>query len=121
MTVVELSLDFELLEDLDLMVERLQIEGQEGHFRRGLTRADSPIEPVSIAFWFIGLETGVGPIALEARLKLLEKLSRVGLRKPDVPFTSLDHGRVREVRRTDVGRGEAGVAVEKPRLGVKPG
>ena len=70
----------------------------------------------------VGLEAVVRrrPVRLERRPELVDELGGLSPRQPDVPLLTVDHGGLRQVRRADVGRREAGVALEEPALSVQP-
>lgn len=87
----------------------------------GLLLADGAVEAVAVADGIVGLELALLPVLLEGRLELLEDVGRLDSGQADVPLEAVDHRRGREVRRPDEGGGEAGAAVEEPRLGVQAG
>ena len=77
------------------------------------------VKPVTVALWVVGLEFGAVPVGVERRSELVQQAGRSCLAESDVPLDTLKHRGGGEVGRAHVGSVEAGVAPEKPRLGVK--
>ena len=68
-----------------------------------------------------GLEVAARPVRLEDGRHLGDDIGVPGGREADVPLQTRNHGAVREIRRSDVGRGLPAGAIEDPRLGVEAG
>ena len=112
-----LPLDLELLEDLDLMrigsqvearanwipsVSRRRTAASNRSHRAPGRRTRSPDPPSSFKFaWNFS------------------RMSPASLRKPNIPLDAVDHCRLRQVRRADVGRREPDVPMKQPGLRVK--
>lgn len=84
-------------------------------------RCDGAIESCAIACRFIRFVFSAFPIRVERGAELLKDVWRLHLRKPDVPFDAVNEGRLRQVRRADVGGREAGGPNEQPCLRVQAG
>ena len=110
----------EALEDLALVRIGQNIERQERKRLGCAFAGNRPVESSGIARRVVRFELRVLPVALEGRPELLEQFRRRHLRQPHVPLEAVEKGRVREVGRPHVGRREAGLPVEQPRLGVQP-
>jgi hypothetical protein len=114
-----LPLGLELLEDLDLVLLRLDVDRQKELAATGLLAPNGGIEAGAIPRGVVGLEGAVAPVLLEDRPEFREDGVVVDLREPHVPFQTVEHRRVRQVRGPDTRRGEAAVAMEQPCLCVK--
>ena len=68
----------------------------------------------------VGDEVAALPVAVEHRAELVDHVRVAGRRDADVPLESGHLGRVREIRRADVGRREPRATMEHPRLRVQP-
>ena len=79
------------------------------------------VEPLGVTPGCIVLELWLLPILFEGCLESLDHLGVLGRAHTHVPFEALDLCRVGEVRRADIGGVKTALAVEQPRLGMKPG
>ena len=115
-----LALGVEALEHLALERPRLQVEMED---RGGLShrrRANGAVEAVGIPSGIVRLVAGIGPVALERGLELLDQVRRRRLRQTNVPLNAVQHGAVRQVGRSDIRRRVPGQSFEQPRLRVQP-
>ena len=99
--VMPLALGVEALEHLTLERPRLQVEMEN---RGGLghrCRANGAIEPVGVPGGIVRLVAGIGPVALERGLELLDQVRRRRLRQTNVPLNAVQHGAVRQIGRSD--------------------
>ncbi len=126
MPVVHAALDIEPFEHLGLMRKRAHREP--GHHRersaadaRTAGVAQGIVEAVDVPVRVVRLERAVGPVALEAGPELADDRGRVHSRDANIPLQAVEQRGPGQVRAADVGRVEAGLAREQPRLGVQPG
>ena len=97
-------------------------------FRSQLRRRDERLRRAGRLFFrslqeFLSVvrsEIRVVPIALKDGGHLVDHARIPSARNPDVPFEPDHLRRVREIRRTDVGRRESGTAIEQPCLRMQP-
>ncbi len=122
--LVHLTFGLERLQHLLLMRPGTHSQARDGQ-RPGLAVAsrglvEGAVEPLAVGRG-VGLERRVVPVAVEGRRELAQQFGCGGRGDPHVPLHPVEHRRTRQVGRADVGRVEAGVAHEPPRLGVQPG
>ena len=124
--VVDGALDVQRLQHLLLVGVGTDFQPREGE-RYSVVLAtagrlrERVVETVAIPVRVVALEGRVVPVGVEGRLELLQQARRGDSGQPNVPLDSLEQGTARQVRRTDVGRVEAGIAPEEPCLGVEAG
>ncbi len=85
--------------------------------RLGMT---SEIESLRVPCCVVRFVVGISPVAVECRLELFDQVGRRSFRQTNVPFHSVQHRAVREIGRSNEGRGIAGRSFEQPCLRVQP-
>lgn len=111
----------ELVEDLLLERERAEADEEAvGDLRRCLGRErGAEACAVCVVVGRVALELAVGPQGLERARELFDHVREVGGADLDHPLLPGAERGAGEVGRADVGRGEAGVAMKQPCLGVE--
>ena len=107
----------------DLLLERVRPEVEEeprglASIRGGAEGLPEPLLPGGVVR-VEPFELRVRPERLELPAELLDRVRVAPLGELDRPLEAVAEGRGREVGRADVGRAEARLAVEEPRLGVE--
>ena len=97
-SVMSLALSVEALEHLALERPRLEVEMEDLRCLREDGRPHSAIKPVRVARGIVRLVVGIGPVALERRLELLDETGRRCLGQSYVPLDSVEHGTVGQIR-----------------------
>ena len=117
-----LPLGAERLEDLHLERLRLHVDAQP-IWRRDRARLvlgiQRGLQTVAVDPRVVGLELGLVPVLLERGPDPVDDPRVVDGRGSDIPLQPVEQRRVRQVRRSDIGRVEAGVALEEPGLRVQ--
>ena len=103
------------------LLKRFQAAARSGSERRVGPCAFRRVRAREELLALVGNEVAVVPVALEDRGDLVDHVRVARTRHADIPFEPANLRRVGEVRRADVGRREARVAVKQPRLRVQAG
>ena len=96
--VMPFTLGFQALQHLALERPGLEVEMEDLRRLRDDGRPHGAVKPVGIAGGIVRLVVGIGPVALERGLELLDQIRRRRLRKTHVPLDSVEHGAVRQIR-----------------------
>ena len=118
-------LGVEFFEHLNLVGEgrQIQIEGNQAIDALEGSRAPLTVQrrgqPVPVAGGVVLGEGRIVPVLLEGRSDPVDDLQVVDAGDANIPFEALDHRRLGEVRRADVGRVIAGRPIKQPGLGVE--
>ena len=96
--VMPFTLRFQALQHLALERPGLQVEMKDLRRLRNDGRPHSAIKPVGVARGIVRLVVGIGPVALECGLELLDQIRCRCLRKTHVPLDSVEQGAMRQIR-----------------------